>query len=104
LLRLRGLRDGRGVPFYPRSGLDAGIHRRDDADCSSRISSRFTVAAHLAPRGLHHPGCVPIATEFLRLIPASSAESPDFDAESLMLCRAFRTVTVLFAPPAAVII
>lgn len=63
----------------------------------------------LLPRILHHAGFTILgvfllATEFLRLILRRLPESPDFDAESLMLCRAFRTVTVLFAPPAAVII
>ncbi len=63
----------------------------------------------LLPRILHHAGFTILgvfllATEFLRLILRRLPERRDLDTELLMLCRSFRTVTVLFAPPAAVII
>jgi hypothetical protein len=60
----------------------------------------------LLPRILHHAGFTILgvfllATEFLRLFLRRLPDQRDLDAESLMLCRSFRTVTVLFAPPAA---
>jgi uncharacterized membrane protein len=63
----------------------------------------------LLPRILHDAGFTILgvfllATEFLRLILRRLPEGRDFDAESLMLCRTFRTVTLLFAPASAIII
>src|ERR1700722_8737811 len=63
----------------------------------------------LLPRILHHAGFTILgvfllATEFLRLFLRRLPDQRDLDAESLMLCRTFRTVTLLFAPPAAIII
>ena len=63
----------------------------------------------LLPRILHHAGFTILgvfllATEFLRLILRRLPDQRDLDAESLMLCRTFRTVTLLCAPPAAIII
>lgn len=63
----------------------------------------------LLPRILHHAGFTILgvfllATEFLRLILRRLPDQRDLDAKSLTLCRTFRTVTLLFAPPAAIII
>ena len=63
----------------------------------------------LLPRILHHAGFTILgvfllATEFLRLILRRLPNKRDSDAESRMLCHCFRTVTALFAPPAAIII
>ncbi len=61
------------------------------------------------PRILHHAGFTILgvfllATEFLRLILRRLPDKRDLDAESLILCRTFRAATLLFAPPAAIII
>ena len=65
--------------------------------------------ASLLPRILHHTGFTILgvfllAIEFLRLILRRLPDKRDLDAEALALCRCFRTVTALFAPPAAIII